>query len=328
MTTSPTLPQVLCSAVSSLVGLLAATQHKKDDIDVFVAEYDQLNGVQCHKGYALAARVVIAVMTDRNPTAFDCIRRGSHSLAIMGHSLGGAVAALIHMFLSVEPEPVPVLYSLGIASAPCIAPAQKACEALTYKHISLCRQHDPIWLASPAQMRDLFVRAVELKLEHKRESLCLHKMQNKEEQSVLAREAKRLEKSLADMVQRGITAQQYVPAGRILLMTEQQALLQLDPGQLPKLTIQIDKLFAQRAHPGTGIAGHAHSLIAYVESLRNVPISLPVRKCCQMFRMVVQSQQQTHDGSVWCAGLRKLSFVMAYSPAQRSISYGAGLHCK
>ena len=296
---------------------------------MFVAEYDQLDGVQCHKGYALAARVVIAVMTDRNPTAFERIRRGSHSLVITGHSLGGAVAALIHMFLSVEPEPVPVLYSLGIGSAPCIAPAsaQKACEALKYKHVSLCRQHDPIWLASPAQMRDLFVRAVELKLEHNRESLCLHKMQNKE-QSVLAREARRLEKSLADMLQRGTTAQQYVPAGQILLMTDQQALLRLDPGQLPKLTIQIDKLHAQRAHPGTGIAGHAHSLIAYVESLRNVPISLPVRTCCQMFRMVVQSQQQTHDGSVCCAGLRKLRPVMAYSPAQRSISYGAGLHRK
>lgn len=107
--------------MSSLVGLLAATQPKKADIAVFVAAYEDLNGVQCHKGYALAAQVVIAVMTHRNPTAFDSIRTGSHSLAIVGHSLGGAVSALVHMRLSVGPEPVPVLYSLGIASAPCIA---------------------------------------------------------------------------------------------------------------------------------------------------------------------------------------------------------------
>ncbi len=95
-------------------------------------------------------------------------------------------------------------------------------------------------------------------------------MRNKEEFSVSAREARSLERSLADMRQRGATAEQYVPAGRILLMTEQQKLLQLDPGQLPKLTIQIDKLWAQRAEPGTGIAGHAHSLAAYVDSLKNV----------------------------------------------------------
>lgn len=247
------------------------------------AGYTMFQGMRCHQGYLKAAKFVCAEIAQRFPDLFDSIRRGACSITIAGHSLGGAVAALLHLYLSMLAPPVLVLGSLGIGAAPCIAPAshQLAQAQMGSGHVMLWEKYDPVPCASPARLHQFVIRILQTRVEDLTDeqaelSRLISAAQGQaardlwQKQYLLNKKLVRAQNDLADAQQRGRNAPEYVPVGQVVLTTKQRQMFLVDMTTPPRLVVRPDHLFVASSRPPHGIFSHPHSPKVYHDRLQNI----------------------------------------------------------